>query len=532
MSQVSSKPENFSIINSKQEGDKRLECLGTASNLSVNCQLPGTDFLKAQRLACIPYVSSVFRPLVKQTSVELDRQLSEPQREKKVKDLQKYGTIVEERSGSQANVAEKERESDVESSPSSSLRSLSWLNTRQSVTVCTMAVANLCSMIAFSCIAPFYPAEAKEKGLTDSQIGVIFGVFELVVCIASLILGKYMVYIGSKRMLISGLMITGIAAILFGFLKYLPSGTIFFVCSISVRMVEAIGDACFVTASFVISVKCFPAHISTVIGTLETFAGFGFTAGPMIGAALYDLGGFELPFLVLGATLLLVSFISCYLIENYKDEPSSEKKGMIGMLKVPMVWVILFAVVIYALSTSFLDPTLAEHLSSFKLSTTVVGFMFLLDAGIYTVTAPLWGVIYDKWRCAFSIMVFGAAVSAIALFLIGPAPFLNMEKQLSIIAISLCVLGVASGAFYIPTFQKCLEAVRDHNYEDSFETYAGVSGIFQSAFAFGSFIGPTVGGISVQWFGFAWTSATIGFLCIILVFVFYCHKFITQRVGM
>lgn len=53
MSQVSSKPENFSIINSKQEGDKRLECLGTASNLSVNCQLPGTDFLKAQRLACM-----------------------------------------------------------------------------------------------------------------------------------------------------------------------------------------------------------------------------------------------------------------------------------------------------------------------------------------------------------------------------------------------------------------------------------------------------------------------------------------------
>lgn len=41
--------------------------------------------------------------------MELDRQLSEPQREKKVKDLQKYGTIVEERSGSQANVAEKER---------------------------------------------------------------------------------------------------------------------------------------------------------------------------------------------------------------------------------------------------------------------------------------------------------------------------------------------------------------------------------------------------------------------------------------
>lgn len=468
-----------------------------------------------------PYVSSVFRPLVKKTSVEPNRQLTEPSKAKQSKEVQKYSN----RSHWQDDNGDEESEFESESSSWSNIK-WSWFNTKQSITVGTLAIANLCSMVAFSCIAPFYPAEAKEKGLTESEIGIIFGIFELVVCIVSLILGKYMVYIGSKRMLVSGLMITGIAAILFGFLRFLPSGIIFFLASVSVRVIEAIGDACFVTASFVISVKCFPDRISTVIGIMETFAGFGFTAGPMIGAVLYDFGGFELPFLVLGGVLLIVSMLSCFLIESYKDEPSEEEKGMLGMLKVPIVWVMLFADFVCALSLAYLDPTLAEHLSVFNLSTTLIGLMFLIDAGVYTIAAPLWGLIYDKWRCTFTIMFFGATASAVAMFIIGPAPFLHIGTSLILIALGLILMGVASAALYIPTFQKCLEAVRDHGYEDSFQTYAGVSGIFQAAYSFGSFVGPTFGGLSVEWIGFVWTSTAIGFIFITLVVFLSTYYFI------
>ncbi|EYC16233.1 hypothetical protein Y032_0034g2873 [Ancylostoma ceylanicum] len=57
--------------------------------------------------------------------------------------------------------------------------------------------------------------------------------------------------------------------------------------------------------------------------------------------------------------------------------------------------------------------------------------------------------------------------------------------NLIIIGISLAILGVAAGALYIPTFQSCLDAVKEHGYDDSFRTYGCVSGVFQSAFAFG-----------------------------------------------
>ena len=74
-----------------------------------------------------------------------------------------------------------------------------------------------------------------------------------------------MVHIGSKRMFVMGLLMTGVTAIFFGFLNYLPSGTMFFWASLFIRIFEAVGDAAFVTSSFAITAKCFPGRITVVV---------------------------------------------------------------------------------------------------------------------------------------------------------------------------------------------------------------------------------------------------------------------------
>jgi MFS family permease len=254
---------------------------------------------------------------------------------------------------------------------------------------------------------------------------------------------------------------------------------------------------------------------------METFAGLGYTAGPVIGGVLYEYGGFQLPFFVLGALLVLATLVSFFLIEEFdeEDEDQSDGKGMLGMLKIPVIWIMVFAVIICAISLSFFDPTLADHLSSFKLSTTLVGLMFLLCGGIYTATAPLWGILIDKWHCTNALMVFGSTATIFSMLLIGPSPIFNFEKNLVLIGISLAILGVAAGALYIPTFQNCLDAVKEYGYDDSFQTYGCVSGVFQSAFACGAFIGPTLGAFGVQKIGFGWTTTIIAFINVIFVLV-------------
>lgn len=132
----------------------------------------------------------------------------------------------------------------------------------------------------------------------------------------------------------------------------------------------------------------------------------------------------------------------------------------------------------------------------------MVGFVFLLSGGVYTVSAPLLGWFVDRFECSNALMLFGSAATIVSMLFVGPSPLFGMDKNLIVISISLALFGgkrflcfsrllkilVAAAALYIPTFQNCLNAVKEHGYEDNFSTYGCVSGVFQSAFAFGKLL--------------------------------------------
>uniref|UniRef100_A0A0N5CHV9 MFS domain-containing protein n=1 Tax=Strongyloides papillosus TaxID=174720 RepID=A0A0N5CHV9_STREA len=420
-------------------------------------------------------------------------------------------------------IKEDKSDGDTESSKSQRTIKLNDLSKREWIVIIMLGMSNLCSTIAFSCIAPFYPLEAQEKGMDKFETGIVFGIFEFMMFITTPIMGKYMVLIGSKRMFSGGLLTTAFTALAFGFINYIPAGSLFFWISVMLRVIEAIGDAAFVTSSFAIAAKCFPSNIATIVGLMETFAGIGYTAGPMIGGLLYEYGGFQLPFIILGGSLLLTAICSLFTIEKFEDEECNDNRGMIGMLKLPLIWIMSVAVTLCAISISFLDPTLAGHLESFDLSPTMVGIMFLFCAGGYTISAPFWGILVDRYSCANVLLVIGAVATMCSMFAVGPAPFIPINKDLYVIGIALTVLGFAAGALFIPTFQTSLDAVKEKGYEDNFQTYGCVSGIFQSAFALGGFLGPTIGGFSAEWFGFNWTVALIGFangIFLIILFIY------------
>lgn len=64
----------------------------------------------------------------------------------------------------------------------------------QLAAIVLLAVTYLLSASYYSLFAPFLPGEALKKGLNQTQVGIIFGVFELVLIILIPIFGKY-VYI-------------------------------------------------------------------------------------------------------------------------------------------------------------------------------------------------------------------------------------------------------------------------------------------------------------------------------------------------
>lgn len=61
--------------------------------------------------------------------------------------------------------------------------------------------------------------------------------------------------------------------------------------------------------------------------SLETFFGLGLIVGPTLGGALYSLGGYSLPFAVLGSALFCAALMSCIVLPTCNDDEDLRPTG-------------------------------------------------------------------------------------------------------------------------------------------------------------------------------------------------------------
>lgn len=66
---------------------------------------------------------------------------------------------------------------------------------KQKLTLTSLALADFISFCSMSIMAPFFPREAAEKGLSDTLSGFIFSFYALVVFLTSPIFGKIVSYL-------------------------------------------------------------------------------------------------------------------------------------------------------------------------------------------------------------------------------------------------------------------------------------------------------------------------------------------------
>ncbi|KAG5892966.1 hypothetical protein JTB14_015011 [Gonioctena quinquepunctata] len=160
---------------------------------------------------------------------------------------------------------------------------------RQKMTLISIALVDFMSFCSMSIMAPFFPKEASEKGLSDTLSGFVFSFYALVMFIASPIFGKIIPILGAKFLFLFGIFVAGACNILFGLLDNIENITLFTTLCLVVRGLEALGASAFSTASYVFVVKTFPDNLGSVIGILETFVGLGMSTGPAIGGILYSI---------------------------------------------------------------------------------------------------------------------------------------------------------------------------------------------------------------------------------------------------
>ncbi|XP_050723177.1 MFS-type transporter SLC18B1-like [Eriocheir sinensis] len=394
---------------------------------------------------------------------------------------------------------------------------------QQWLTLIVFAIADFCSAVCVSLQAPFYPMMAESKGATPTQYGFVFGIFELTVFIVSPIYGNYLYKIGPKFMFNAGIFTTATTCILFGFLDRINNCNAFIGFSFAIRIVEAMGNSGFLTASFSIIAKEFPENVGATFACLETCFGLGMIVGPTLGGALFELGGYTLPFVSLGCMLLAAASFTYCILPSYSDEPKNEevKQGsMLSLIKIPAIGLAAYAIIASSISIGFLQATLEPHLRPLSLSPFQLGLMFVLNGATYGFFAPVWGFLCDKIINPRFVVIFGAFVVMTAFILIGPAPFLPIPTTLPICIIALVLHGTGFGAELVATFTSAHRDAVKNGFPDDISTYGLVSGMWTSTFALGAFIGPSAAGALFDWVGFSWATVVVVVLHLVVAVLF------------
>ena len=185
---------------------------------------------------------------------------------------------------------------------------------------------NICWGLLFSIQPPFYSSEAEKKGATPAQYGFVFGIVHLAAFISAPIFGHIGPKLGPKLVYNVGGIAQGVVGILFGFLEYIDNVAIFLGLSYLLRFLDGVADAAGWTALLGLLVQFWPERASQIISWGETSFGFGYTIGPAVGSMFYMLGGFKLPFLVVGTLVILTSVSLYFFVPSTRKRPAEERE--------------------------------------------------------------------------------------------------------------------------------------------------------------------------------------------------------------
>ncbi|XP_063223855.1 MFS-type transporter SLC18B1-like [Bacillus rossius redtenbacheri] len=404
---------------------------------------------------------------------------------------------------------------------------------RQWLTLVVFGVADFCNAICVSLQAPFYPHEAESKGAKATEYGLVFGVFELVVFLVSPLYGQHLNRLGPKFLFNAGIFTVGTCAILFGLLDRVNEHYPFIALSFLIRIVEAMGNAAFLTASFAMIAKEFPDNVATTFASLETFFGLGLIVGPTVGGALYELGGYTTPFAIMGSILFLSAVMTAFVLPSHDQADEIAHQGtssLLQVLRIPGVLLAAASIIVTSTSIGFLQATLEPHLRrTFNLSPVVLGVMFVVNGGTYALTAPCFGWLCDSKVRPKLVTIAGCVLIILGFSLVGPAPFLAFEPELSVVITGLVCHGLGIAAQLVASFTDALRTSIDYGFPNNLETYGLISGLWTSTFALGAFIGPSMAGILFDTVGFRHATMFVVALnalvmALVLLFVLFARR--------
>ncbi|KAG1701679.1 MFS-type transporter SLC18B1 [Nymphon striatum] len=306
----------------------------------------------------------------------------------------------------------------------------------------TILFNNLVSSISFTIVVSFLTQTSLSKGASSTETGFIFSAFALSFLVCSPFVGLIVPIIGLKFTFLSSTFILAGSS----FVVDAPSRTSFVALSIAIRIVAGTGNLGVKAGSYTTFSSISQKYSATLLGLNTASLGIGNSIGPFIGGVLYDIGGFKLPFFVLGGVMTVTGLTMYVLLpDNFKIEGNSNiicvmlvdtsylegttsRLSFLEYYSVPVFYIPVLAAFTMCLDSSYLDLSVAAHVTKeFGASKSLAGSLFIGSQVVYVVFSVVAGALCDRLHLDKEIVVFGFASQILAFLLIGPAPFFNIK---------------------------------------------------------------------------------------------------------
>ncbi|CAB3371824.1 Hypothetical predicted protein [Cloeon dipterum] len=358
--------------------------------------------------------------------------------------------------------------------------------------------------------APLYPPEAISKGVSAASIGAIFSIYELTVFLMCPFLAKIINRMGYTMSIHLGMLLTGMCYISIGLLDLASSADTFLWVSLTTRMVEAVGTAIVYMSVFAVVLASFPNSVACTYTIIEFCYGCGSVIGPVVGSILLQDTNFMVPFVSVGALMLLVSYLApCLLPQGLVSSSALGREtdkmnfaSVVSSLRITAVQVNMVCIAVTTSVYSFYAPVLQPHLLKFQLSPLEISVTFVLMFGTAMVAMPIAGQISDKFVPGLLLTAIGLVAIFFGSMFIGPAPFVHVKVIWPACAAGLVVAGLGMACVLGGCFVDGISALIEHGYDDDLETFGLMTALFSASYSLGSFVGPFVSGLLYNSLGF------------------------------
>lgn len=406
---------------------------------------------------------------------------------------------------------------------------------RQWLLLVVLLSGTLTSSFAVCLFPPFFPKIAQEKGATATIFGIIIGTNCLTAFLFTPIIGKKLQTIGVKFAFTAGLFCSGGCCVLSGFLEWFPGGAVFVILAILIRMTHAIANAGISTSTFAYIAAEFPENVAKIFAFSRTTMNVAQMLGPVVGGALYTLGGFKMPFLVMGTIQMAMTVVAFGYLADYKDAGNKTvgKKSEIQIIRlfaIPGIWVSFLTFIFSTMSNGFLSVTLEPLvLRKFDLGPLYVGLLFGLKDGANSIASPIWGWLCDRYRHVKIFILLASCLAFTSFVLLGPLPWLPIESTLGIVILALTLNGFGIGGQQVAGVVDAMREAVSAGLPDEAGTHGCVAGLWASLSGAGRFTSRAGTGILVDHIGFRNSSVVVVFLhgCVImitLVYLLFCKE--------